>query len=132
VAAAEGVIADLPAVLADRAALEELVDRLPADQRREALAAEPARTTLLDPRRPARDLLEHLLDGVSSCHLLYAEYAIAGGHRAVDDDVEPDDEDDDFDSDGRVAEYAERRREIARAFAGLVQAEAVARQRRLT
>src|SRR5206468_2162681 len=62
VAAGEGKIADLPAVLAERARLEELVQRLPTERRDEAPAKESVRATLLDPRRPARDLLEHLLD----------------------------------------------------------------------
>lgn len=39
------------------------------------MASEPVRATLLDPRRPARDLLEHLLDGIASCRLLFTEYA---------------------------------------------------------
>ena len=61
----------------------------PPTSRDETLAAEPVRATLLDPRRPARDLLEHLLDGIASCHLLYAEYA--------DDDL--DEEDDNLEDD---------------------------------
>ncbi len=75
VAAGEGVIADLPGVLAERAHLAEVLQRVPENQRDPARAAVPARATLLDPRRPARDLLEHLLDGIASCHLIFAEYA---------------------------------------------------------
>jgi hypothetical protein len=37
--------------------------------------ASPGVATLLDPRRPAQDLLEHLLDGINSCWLLNDEYA---------------------------------------------------------
>ena len=59
---------------------------MPEKQRDPAQAAVPARATLLDPRRPARDLLEHLLDGIASCHLIFAEYA--------DDDLDDDDLDD--------------------------------------
>lgn len=73
VAAGEGRIADLPGIVAERAELEEVVQRLPADKRERALASAPVRATLLDPRRPARDLLEHLLDGINSCWLLYDE-----------------------------------------------------------
>jgi hypothetical protein len=58
VVAGEGIIADLPGIVAERARLEGLVQRLPADQRGAALASEPVRATVLDPRRPARDLLE--------------------------------------------------------------------------
>ncbi|MQA27415.1 MAG: hypothetical protein GEU94_18555 [Micromonosporaceae bacterium] len=36
---------------------------------------ERIRLTPLDPQRPARDLLEDLLTGISGCRLLYAEYA---------------------------------------------------------
>ena len=99
VAAGEGVIADLPRVLAERDQLRDLVERLPADQQEETFAAVPARTTLLDPQRPARDLLEHLLDGIASCHLLYTEYTIAGVDEDEDDAVD-DLGDGDLDLDG--------------------------------
>ncbi|MBB5828592.1 hypothetical protein [Micromonospora carbonacea] len=75
VAAGEGVIVDPEAVAADYARIQSLVAGLPAGQRAEVLASEPVRATLLDPRRPARDLLEHLLDGIASCRLLFTEYA---------------------------------------------------------
>lgn len=38
----------------------------------------PVRLTLLDPQRPARDLLEDLLSGIRACRLVYEEYADAG------------------------------------------------------
>jgi hypothetical protein len=47
----------------------------------------PDRLTPLDPRRPAVDLLEDLLLGLTACKLLYFEYA---------DGDELDDEDDDL------------------------------------
>ncbi|MEV4845083.1 hypothetical protein AB0K20_17945 [Micromonospora matsumotoense] len=78
VAAGAGVVVDPEAVAADHARIQSLVARLPAGQQAEVLASEPVRTTLLDPRRPARDLLEHLLDGLTSCRLLLAEYADEG------------------------------------------------------
>ena len=132
VAAADGEIAELPAVLAERARLEELVSGLPADQRTAALAAEPARTTPLDPRRPARDLLEHLLDGIASCHLLYADH-----DDDDDDDIELVDEygdsgEEDPDVDGRpdldgdVEADDGRREQIAEEFAVLVRERAAA------
>jgi hypothetical protein len=123
VAAGDGEIADLPGVLVERARFEELVQRLPADQRDETLAAEPVRATLLDPRRPARDLLEHLLDGIASCHLLYAEYA-------AEDDVDFADEDDEADTDDDAD--ALRREEIAEEFAELVRDHAAATQVRMS
>jgi hypothetical protein len=125
VAAGEGEIADLADVLAQRARFEELVQRLPADQRAETLAAEPVRATLLDPRRPARDLLEHLLDGIASCHLLYAEYA---DDVFDEDDDLTGDEDDDFD----VAVDVQRRADIADEFAELVRAQAALTRDRLS
>ncbi|WP_147252595.1 hypothetical protein [Micromonospora endolithica] len=75
VAAGEGVIVDPDGVAADNARIQSLVAGLSAAERAEVLASEPVRATLLDPRRPARDLLEHLLDGIASCRLLFAEYA---------------------------------------------------------
>lgn len=124
VAAGEGEIADLPGVLAQRARFEELLQRLPADQRDETLAAEPVRATLLDPRRPARDLLEHLLDGIASCHLLYAEYA--------DDAVEDDDNADFGENDDDVAADVQQRADIAEEFADLVRAQAALTRDRLS
>jgi len=50
-----------------------------ADGRDEAPAAARVRAAIVNPRRPARDLLEHLLDGIASCRLLYEEYAGAEG-----------------------------------------------------
>jgi hypothetical protein len=137
VAAGAGEVADLPGVVAERARLEKLVQRLPADQRDETLAAEPVRATLLDPRRPARDLLEHLLDGIASCHLLYAEYADEDLVGDLDDDAVLEDEDEDAvdavaDVEGDVEAGAERREEIAEEFAELVREQAAATRARLT
>jgi hypothetical protein len=135
VAAAGGEIADLAGVLAERARLEELVQRLPADKRAAALASEPVRATLLDPRRPARDLLEHLLDGINSCWLLYDEYA--------DDeasDLDDDHDNDELDIDGReggdvLDADVQRRRamaeEFAEEFAEVVREQAAADRGRL-
>jgi hypothetical protein len=110
VAAANGEVADLAGVLAERAQLEEFIQQFPPGDRDEMLAAEPVRTTPLDPLRPARDLLEHLLDGIVSCELLYAEYA---------DDEPASDED------------GERREEITGQFAELVRVQAKATRARL-
>jgi hypothetical protein len=136
VAAAEGKVVDLSGVLAERTRRETLVERLPVDQREAALAAEPVRTTLLDPRRPARDLLEHIVDGIASCHLLYAEYTL-------DAYAEPGDEvvdsggastggrgDSDLDGDDMDADD-ERHEQIAAEFADVVREQAAARRARL-
>jgi hypothetical protein len=123
VAAADGEVADLPAVLAERARLVEMVQRLPVEQRDEILASEPVRTTLLDPRRPARDLLEHLLDGIASCQLLYAEYAAEGGAAPKETDTD----------EPEVADAeTERYEEIAAEFADLVRVRAAATKARLS
>ncbi|MFI1994964.1 hypothetical protein [Actinoplanes sp. NPDC020271] len=63
---------------------------------------EPVRLTLLDPSRPARDLLEDLLIGIHACRLLYAEYTDADDLTDEDDDIE-DDRRDEIDEAFRVA-----------------------------
>jgi hypothetical protein len=112
VAAAHGEITDLPGVLAERSHLEQILQRVPADQRDAARAGVPARATLLDPRRPARDLLEHLLDGIGACHLLFAEYA--------DDELDADDLDHDDDDLSDEAGDDERQARVAAEFAEAV------------
>jgi hypothetical protein len=126
--------------VAERARFEELVQRLPVDQREETMAAEPVRATLLDPRHPARDLLEHLLDGIASCHLLYAEYADYADDDVAFEDQDTDDEGAptaDVDVGDEVVEDdveagAERREEIAEDFAELVREQAAATRTRLS
>jgi hypothetical protein len=49
------------------------------------------RLTPLDPRRPARDLLEDLLSGIRGCRLLYVEYA---EHPDVESDSDGEEADD--------------------------------------
>jgi hypothetical protein len=138
VVAGEGTIADLPRIVAERARLEELVQRLPADQREDAVASEPVRGTVLDPHRPGRDLLEHLLDGVNSCWLLYDEYADdEAGDLNVDEGSEElalnDGEDDDLvdDVDHDSTADVQRREEVAEEFAGFVREQAAADRGRL-
>jgi hypothetical protein len=135
VAAGEGQIADLPGIVAERAQVEELVQQLPVEGREAALAAEPVRATLLDPRRPARDLLGHMLDGINACWLLYDEYS-------DDESADLDDEDDVSDAadngdvgeseDDAVESYdaaadAQRRDDVAEEFADFVRGQAAAR-----
>jgi hypothetical protein len=85
----------------DPAGLPELVDsareqvlRLRPGDRDDALAGLLERLTPLDPRRPCRDLLEHLLDGINSCLLLYREESA---------EERPLSEDDEEDSVGEIA-----------------------------
>lgn len=71
----QGKIPDLAALLAQVAEAAERVEDLPQAHRADAYQALlPERITLLDPQRPARDLLEHLLDGLRSCLLLFEQY----------------------------------------------------------
>jgi hypothetical protein len=51
------------------------VSDLPAEHREDMLVALLSRLTLLDPVRPSRDLLEHILSGLGSCLLVYQELA---------------------------------------------------------
>jgi hypothetical protein len=130
VAAGEGTIADLPRIVTDRAQLEELVQRLPAEQCEHALS-QPVRATLLDPRRPARDLLEQLLDGLNSCWLLYDEYADDEA-TDLDEDYESDELDVDGGEGGEVLDVGvQRRREFVEEFAALVREQAAADRGRL-
>lgn len=84
VALTRGVIVDLPALLARHRQIEQTVDLLPQEQRAAAMADEPVRATLLDPRRPARDLVEHLVAGLHACEVVCAE-RLLGGEGELDD-----------------------------------------------
>lgn len=75
------------------------VRKLPPGDREQALAAMLKRLTLLDPVRPSRDLLEHLLDGVRSCLLVYGE-AAEDAEAELGEDLNYDEDD----IDGRVGE----------------------------
>jgi hypothetical protein len=65
------------------------VRKLPAENREDMLVALLGRLTLLDLVRPSRDLLEHLLSGLSSCLLVYREHAeeTAGDDLPDEDDA---------------------------------------------
>jgi hypothetical protein len=113
VAAGDGIILDPRQVLADVDELDEVIRGLPLGEQQEARDVGSIRATELDPRRPARDLLEHLLDGIASCRLLFAE---------VDEDFDEADQESDLDSadDLDPATESERRDRIAEKFADLV------------
>lgn len=71
----QGRIPDLPALLTKVAKAADRVEDLPQADRSDAYEALlPERITLLDPQRPARDLLEHLLDGLRSCLMVFEEF----------------------------------------------------------
>jgi hypothetical protein len=46
--------------------------------------ATPVRLTLLNPQRPALDLLEDLLTGIRGCRLVYEKYVEAGDAASTD------------------------------------------------
>jgi hypothetical protein len=85
--AAEGRIADLRSM----AGLIDGVSRTTEEVRRpgetDRLEERQPRITLLDPARPAPDLLEDLLAGVRGCWLLYQEYADSDFDGGVDDPI---------------------------------------------
>lgn len=71
----EGRIPDLAHLFEQVADAGKRAENLPEAQREEAYEALlPDRITLLDPQRPARDLLEHLLDGIRSCFVLFSDH----------------------------------------------------------
>jgi hypothetical protein len=69
----EGRIPDPVGLIAQVDAARDQVARLPLAQREATLRAVLDRITVLDPRRPSRDLLEHLLDGIRTCRLVFSE-----------------------------------------------------------
>ncbi|WP_327007572.1 hypothetical protein OHA72_10055 [Dactylosporangium sp. NBC_01737] len=83
-------------------AAREQILRVDVGHREQALAVLLDRLTPLDPQRPARDLLEHLLDGLRACLLVYRE------EKAVTAGVTTGaaDEDDLFDTTTDLAEAA--------------------------
>jgi hypothetical protein len=88
VSAKEGRIPDLVGLLDKISTVRRLVRQVPPELRNEALAdLLPLRSTPLDPTRPARDLLEHLLDGVRSCLVVLAQHAGIGNRSADPDPV---------------------------------------------
>jgi hypothetical protein len=112
---AEGKIPDLDGLLDQVAEANETSLRYGerADEMREALL--PERITLLDPQRPAQDLLEDLLSGILGCWLIYEE-------NTDSDDLEEIDEDDqeawDRGRDELRREFEDRVREEAEAAKG--------------
>ncbi|MFY1694232.1 MULTISPECIES: hypothetical protein [unclassified Solwaraspora] len=89
VALAEG---EAPDVYELRKKIEEAEDdaeRYGQDEPHSTVGFRKIRLTTLNPRRPARDMLEDLLSGIRGCWLLYQEYAeIPGDPTDEDDDTQ--------------------------------------------
>ncbi|MBB5958651.1 hypothetical protein FHS29_005259 [Saccharothrix tamanrassetensis] len=122
--AAEGVLADPGGLVEEIAQARAKAERFaPGDA--ELLAELMPRITPLDPMRPARDLLEDLLDGIRGCWLLYREHA---GFDSEDLDDFGDGEEADEQADEHGAEQAD---EADEEFFDAVRAEAAAHHDRL-
>lgn len=121
---ADGVLPDPIAFREQLAEAEELITEY-ADDAESGAVLIGVRLTPLDPRRPARDLLEDLLTGINGCWLLHDEYAEPDDEGDEGDEPDGEDESDD--------ETAERHQRRSRArFAALVRAVAAQNRDRLT
>jgi hypothetical protein len=91
---AEGEVPHIAALLEQVSAAVTLArEEAPDDPEIEAALLRSIRLTPLDPTRPARDLLEDLLDGIRGCWLLYRDYAEVdadNGDGGTGDDAEDD------------------------------------------
>jgi hypothetical protein len=88
----DGEIPDLDDLIQHVVQAQEQAETYPEDIREQAYAELlPTHLTPLDPRRPARDLLEHLLDGLQSANTLFhAEATFAdNGAPIIDNEVLP-------------------------------------------
>jgi hypothetical protein len=96
VAVAEGAVPDLDDLRDKIDEAEEYAERYGESDPDAAAELMKVRLTTLDPRRPARDMLEDLLSGIRGCWLLYQEYAdIPDAQVEASDSVDSDDEDHD-------------------------------------
>jgi hypothetical protein len=96
VALAEGEAPDLDELREKIEEAEENAERYGQDDPEAAAEFRRIRLTTLDPRRPARDMLEDLLSGIRGCWLLYQEYAEMPSD-LTDEDGESQTSDDDLD-----------------------------------
>jgi hypothetical protein len=88
----DGEIPDLDDLIQHVVEAQEQAETYPEDIREQAYAELlPTHLTPLDPRRPARDLLEHLLDGLQSANTLFhAEATFTDdGAPMIDNEVLP-------------------------------------------
>jgi hypothetical protein len=94
VALAEGETPDIDELREKIEEADDNAERYAQDDPDAAAEFRKIRLTTLDPRRPARDMLEDLLSGIRGCWLLYQEYAeVPGDLPDEDDDTQPSDED---------------------------------------
>ncbi|MEU4117753.1 hypothetical protein AB0F71_25060 [Kitasatospora sp. NPDC028055] len=114
----DGLLPDPTALREQLDELEETVSEYTGDEEAD-LTNVALRLTPLDPRRPARDLLEDLLTGIYGCCLLHSEYEELDDEDDLDGDVE------DWD-DEQAEQYQRRSRER---FAQLVRETAAHRDR---
>ena len=89
-AVAEGEVPDLDELQDKIEEAEEDIERYALGSPDAAAEFRKIRLTTLDPRRPARDMLEDLLSGIRGCWLLYQEYAETPGGPTDEDGAEDD------------------------------------------
>jgi hypothetical protein len=94
---ADGEVPDLDELRDKIEKAEANAERYGRDDPEAAAEFRKIRLTTLDPRRPARDMLEDLLSGIRGCWLLYQEYAETPGDLADDDAMSHDELDDAID-----------------------------------
>jgi hypothetical protein len=86
VALAEGEAPDLDELREKIEEADDNAEQYAHDDPDAAAEFRKIRLTTLDPRRPARDMLEDLLSGIRGCWLLYQEYAETPGDLTDEDD----------------------------------------------
>jgi hypothetical protein len=94
---ADGEVPDLDELRDKIEKAEANAERYGRDDPEAAAEFRKIRLTTLDPRRPARDMLEDMLSGIRGCWLLYQEYAETPGDLADDDAMSHDELDDAID-----------------------------------
>ncbi|MFI9274028.1 hypothetical protein ACIGXM_25465 [Kitasatospora sp. NPDC052896] len=117
---ADGLLPDPTALREQLDDFEETLAEYPEDQEPD-IEDIALRLTPLDPKRPARDLLEDLLAGIHGCWLLHSEYD------ELDDEEEDDTENDDEEREAEAHQHHSRAR-----FAQLVRQAAARNRDRLT
>ena len=93
VALAAGEAPDLDELREKIDEADDNAERYAQDDPEAAAEFRKIRLTTLDPRRPARDMLEDLLSGIRGCWLLYQEYAPTPDGVIDEDDTQPPDDD---------------------------------------
>ncbi|WP_405589987.1 hypothetical protein [Streptomyces sp. NBC_01190] len=109
---ADGLLSDPTALRDELEDLEETVAQYTGDEDPD-LDGVALRLTPLDPRRPARDLLEDLITGIHGCWLLYNEYAEDDAEAATGDAEDWDDEEAEGHHNRSRARFAQQVRVLA-------------------